>query len=79
MFRVNEKSIYHRYATLSFLPLHSSGILIYIYIYIYIYETTRHLKFRYISILTNLLRTDNETKSVKTIYTFQLRLVSRFW
>ena len=22
-------------------------------------ETTRHLKFRYISILTNLLRTDN--------------------
>ena len=31
-------------------------------------ETTRHLKFRYISILTNLLRTDNETKSVKTIY-----------
>ena len=31
-------------------------------------ETTRHLKFRYIPILTNLLRTDNETKSVKTIY-----------
>ena len=31
-------------------------------------ETTRHLKFRYISILTNLLRTDHETKSVKTIY-----------
>ena len=31
-------------------------------------KTTRHLKFRYISILTNLLRTDNETKSVKTIY-----------
>ena len=31
-------------------------------------ETTRHLKFSYISILTNLLRTDNETKSVKTIY-----------
>ena len=27
----------------------------------------RHLKFRYISILTNLW-TDNETKSVKTIY-----------
>ena len=27
-----------------------------------------HLKFSYISILTNLLRTDNETKSVKTIY-----------
>ena len=41
----------------------------YMYIYIYnIYETTRHLKFRYILILTNLLRTDNETKSVKTIY-----------
>ena len=31
-------------------------------------ETMRHLKFRYISILTSLLRTDNETKSVKTIY-----------
>ena len=31
-------------------------------------EMTRRLKFRYISILTNLLRTDNETKSVKTIY-----------
>ena len=30
-------------------------------------STTRHLKFSYISILTNLLRTDNETKSVKTI------------
>ena len=28
MFRVNEKSMYHRYATLSFLPLHSSGILV---------------------------------------------------
>ena len=33
-----------------------------------IYQTTRHLKFRYISILTNLLWTDNETKSVKAIY-----------
>ena len=43
-------------------------IYINIYIYIYINETTRYLKFRYISILTNLLRTDNETKSVKTIY-----------
>ena len=31
-------------------------------------EATRHLKFRYISIFTNFLRTDNETKSVKTIY-----------
>ena len=30
-------------------------------------KTARHLKFRYISILTNLLRTDNETTSVKTI------------
>ena len=30
-------------------------------------KTARHLKFRYISILTNLLRTDNETKSIKTI------------
>ena len=26
-------------------------------------EMTRHLKLRYISILANLLRTDNETKS----------------
>ena len=32
------------------------------------YKTTTYLKFRYISTLTNLLRTDNETKSVKTIY-----------
>ena len=44
-----------------------------LYVFIYenvrnINETTRHLKFRYISILTNLLRTDSETKSVKTIY-----------
>ena len=31
-------------------------------------KTMRHSKFCYISILTNLLRTDNETKSVKTIY-----------
>ena len=33
-------------------------------------ETTRHLKFHYISILTNpnLLQTDNKMKSVKTIY-----------
>ena len=31
---------------------------------------TRHLKFRYISILTNLLRTDNQTKTVKTIYNY---------
>ena len=31
-------------------------------------STTRCLKFCYISILTNLLRTDNETKSVKTIF-----------
>ena len=31
---------------------------------------TRHLKFRYVSILTNLLRSDNKTKSVKTIYNF---------
>ena len=29
-------------------------------------ETTRHSKFCYISILTNLLRTDNEKKNVKT-------------
>ena len=31
-------------------------------------ETTRHLKFCYSLILTNLLRTDNEMKSVKTKY-----------
>ena len=31
-------------------------------------STTRHLKFSYISILSNLLRIDNKTKSVKTIY-----------
>ena len=31
-------------------------------------KTTRYLNFRYISILTNLLRTDNEMKSVKTTY-----------
>ena len=29
-------------------------------------KTARHLKFRYILILTNLLQTENETKSVKT-------------
>ena len=31
-------------------------------------ETMRHLKFHYISILTYLLRTDNEMKSVKIMY-----------
>ena len=31
-------------------------------------ETMKHLKFHYISILINLLRTDNEMKSVKTKY-----------
>ena len=31
-------------------------------------STTRPLKFSYILILTNLLQTDNETKSVKAIY-----------
>ena len=29
---------------------------------------TRHLKYSYMSIFTNLLRSDNETKSVKPIY-----------
>ena len=38
------------------------------FIHIHIHETTRHLKFCYIWILTNLLRTDNKTKTVKTIY-----------
>ena len=32
--------------------------------------TTRHLKFSYISIFTNLLRADNEMKSVKTICSY---------
>ena len=61
-------------------------IYIYIYIYIYktimtlyafffenvknINSTTRHLKYSYISIFTNLLGTDNETKSVKPIYKY---------
>ena len=31
-------------------------------------ETTRQLKFCYFSVLTNLLRTDNETKGVKIIH-----------
>ena len=31
-------------------------------------STMIHLKFGYISTLTNLLRTDNETKIVKTTY-----------
>ena len=40
-------------------------------------ETKRHLKFCYISILTNLLRTDNETKSVKTIQLDYLKNIKR--
>ena len=32
--RGNEKSILHRYATLSFLPLHSSGILSIYFVYL---------------------------------------------
>ena len=31
-------------------------------------STTRHLKFGFILILANLLRTDNERKRLKTIY-----------
>ena len=31
-------------------------------------STTRHLKYKYILIFTNLLWTDNEKKSVKPIY-----------
>ena len=31
-------------------------------------SSTRHLRFSYISILTNLLQTDNEIKSVKIMY-----------
>ena len=41
---------------------------VYIYMCIYVKSTTRHLNLSYISILTNLLRTVKETKSVKTIY-----------
>ena len=31
---------------------------------------TRHLKLRYISIFTNLLRTRNESKNVKFLYSY---------
>ena len=31
-------------------------------------KAMKHLKFCYISILTNLLRTDNETKSVHVLF-----------
>ena len=34
---------------------------------------TRHLKYSYISIFTNLLLTHNETKSVKPIQPYQLK------
>ena len=41
-------------------------------------ETTRHLKVCYISILSNLLRTDNKTKSVKNyIQLDQLKKIKR--
>ena len=45
-------------------------IFVHIYIYIYIYITQQRDIYDTVifSILTNLLRTDNETKSVKTIY-----------
>ena len=33
-------------------------------------STTRDLKYNYISTLTNLPRTDNETKCVKAIYNY---------
>ena len=46
------------------------------YIY-YINKTTRHLKFRYISILTNLLRTDNEAKCKNYIQLDQLKKIRR--
>ena len=68
---------------LYYIHLHYMDILycpnFYIYIYIYINaflssnvkkysSTTIHLKYSYISILTNLLPTDNEAKSVIIIY-----------
>ena len=41
-------------------------------------KATKHLKFRYFSILTNILRTDNETKSVKNyIQLDQLKKIKR--
>ena len=41
-------------------------------------STTRHLRFSYISILTNLLRTDNETKKCKNcIQLDQLKKIKR--
>ena len=46
------------------------------YIY-YINKTTRHLKFRYISTLTNLLRTDNEAKCKNYIQLDQLKKIRR--
>ena len=43
-----------------------------------IYQTTRHLKFGYISILTNLLRIDNETKKCKNYMQLeQLKKIKR--
>ena len=44
------------------------GLFIYLQMSTNINSTTRHLRFSYVSILTNLLRTDNETKCVETIY-----------
>ena len=62
---------YHMYIKIS------GHIYIYIYISYHVFlsenvtkynSTTRRLRFSYVLILTNLLRTDNETESVKTIY-----------
>ena len=53
---------------------------IYIYIYINVKKynsTTRHLTYSYISILTNLLRSENETKSVKTICNYATRSIKK--
>ena len=36
-------------------------------------STTRHLKYSYISIFTNLLRTDNEMKSVNLYTTISIK------
>ena len=59
MFLITLKKITHYY---------NNGFEEDIYIYIYIYKsTTRHLKLNYTSIFKNLLRTDKETKSLKTI------------
>ena len=51
------------------------AIYYYININIFIHGTYSKciIKFSYISIFTNILRTDNETKSLKTIYIISIK------